>query len=255
MSARGFLGAGDLYIDRYDPATASFKGFEGPFEATKFEIKPNVELKELPSRGRSSYGQVIESVALPQPVDFTVELPEVNKQSLAIALLGEESAINQGAGAWADEPIVVVAKGVWLDLGKKNVVAAGFAVKNAAGTVTYVMGTDYEINYRMGWLRILPGSAIAANDVVEVTGSYNAVDGTKIRGAVQSQIRARFRLDGVNFADQLPVIVDVFEAVISADSAFDFLSNDFATISLPGRLKTPVGKTEPFEVQLLSAAI
>jgi hypothetical protein len=49
--------------------------------------------------------------------------------------------------------------------------------------------------------------------------------------------------------------VDVFEAVISADSAFDFLSDDFATISLPGRLKTPAGKTEPFTVQLLNAAV
>ena len=91
--------------------------------------------------------------------------------------------------------------------------------------------------------------------VIEVTGAYGAVGGTLIRGATNSQIRAKFRLDGVNFADQLPVIVDVWEAIISADSAFDFLSNEFASISLPGRLKTPTGKTEPFQVQLLNAAI
>jgi hypothetical protein len=255
MASRGFLGAGDLYISRYNATTGTFDGFTGPFEATKFEVKPNVELKEMASRGRSTYGQVIETVALPQPADFTLELPEVNKESLAIALLGSESAINQGGGTWVDAEITIGQKGEWFDLGKQNVTATGFTLKNEAGATTYVLGTDYEINYRMGWLKVLPGSAIANGAVLTVTGAYGAVGGTLIRGATNSQIRAKFRLDGVNFADQLPVIVDVFEAVISADSAFDFLSNDFASISLPGRLKTPVGKTEPFTVQLLNAAV
>lgn len=255
MSARGFLGAGDLYINRYNPTTAAFEGFKGPFEASKFEIKPNVEQKQLSSRGRTTYGQVIESVALPQPADFTLEMPEVNKDTLTIALLGTTSVINQGSGTWTDAPITVTAKDIWLPLGNENVASAGFVVKNEAGTTTYVLGTDYEVNYRMGWIKILPGSAIAAAAVLEVTGTYGAVSGTKIAGATASQIRAQFRLDGVNFADGLPVTVDVWEAVISADSAFDFLSSDFATVSLPGRLKTPVGKTNPFEVSLGSAAL
>jgi len=254
MAARGFLGAGDLYISRYNPTTAAFEGFKGPYEATKFEIKPNVELKELSSKGRTTYGQVIESVALPQPAEFTLEMPEVNKQSLSLALLGTESAVNQGSGTWTDQPVVVTAKDVWLDLGKMNVAEAGFAVKDETGATTYVKGTDYEINYKMGWLKILPGSAIVAAATVEVTGTYAAVAGTKIAGATQSQIRAQFRLHGVNFADGLPVIVDVWEGIIAADAAFDFLSDDFATLSLPGRLKTPAGKSEPFVVQLLDAA-
>ena len=29
--------------------------------------------------------------------------------------------------------------------------------------------------------------------------------------------------------------------------------NDFASLNLPGRLKTPAGKSEPFTVQLLDA--
>ena len=254
MAARGFLGAGDLYISRYNPTTGLFDDFTGPFEATKFEVKPNVELKEMSSRGRSSYGQVIESVALPQPAEFTLELPEVNKESLSIALLGTESAINQTAGTLTDAPVTVTSKDAWLNIGKQNI-TAGLVVKDVTGVTTYVMGTDYVLNNRMGWIKILPGSALVKDAVIEVTGAYGAVGGTLIRGATNSQIRAKFRLDGVNFADQLPVIVDVWEAIISADSAFDFLSNEFASISLPGRLKTPTGKTEPFQVQLLNAAI
>ena len=253
MAARGFLGAGDLYIARYNPTTATFGDFVGPMEGTKFEIKPNTELKELSSRGRDSYGQVIESVPLSQPADFTVDLPEVNKQTLLLALLGTESAINQVSGTLTAEDVVVTSKDAWLDIGKQNITA--LTVKDDTGVTTYVEGTDYALNKRMGWLKILPASLIAKDATITVTGAYGAVAGALIRGATQSQIRAKFRFDGVNQADRLPVIVDVYEAIISADSAFDFLADDFATLSLTGRLKTPVGKTEPFAVQMLNAAI
>ena len=67
MSSRGFLGAGDLYARVYNPVTGQFDQWSGPFESSKFEIKPNSDLKEMTSRGRSTYGQVIESVPLPKP--------------------------------------------------------------------------------------------------------------------------------------------------------------------------------------------
>jgi len=38
--------------------------------------------------------------------------------------------------------------------------------------------------------------------------------------------------------------------VISSSAAFDFMADKFNEIPLTGRLKTPVGKTEPFEVRL-----
>lgn len=254
MAARGFLGAGDLYISTYNASTGTFDGFKGPFEATKFEIKPKTDLKEMSSRGRTTYGQVIESVALAQPAEFQLDMPEINKDSLKLALLGSNTVINQGSGTANNQPVVVAAKDTWLDLGKVNWATAGFVVTDVAGTTTYVQGTDYEINYMMGWLKILPGSAIVAASTVHVDGTYNATSGTSIAGGTQAQIRAQFRLDGVNFADGQRVLVDVWEAVIASDNAFDFLADKFASLGLKGKLKTPVGKTEPFKVQLLDAA-
>jgi hypothetical protein len=258
MSARGFLGAGDLYIARYNPTTALYDAFQGPYEAKKFEIKPSVDIKDLASRGRSTYGQVIETVTLPKPTEFTIELPEVNKDSLSIALLGTDSVLNTAGGTITDEVAVAhlgAKAGGWSELSKTNFAQAGFTVKNQAGAVTYVLGTDYEVNWRMGWIRPLVGGAILDGDSLKVTGTYNAVSGTQIRGSTSNEIRARFRLDGVNFADNLPVLVDIYEGVVAANSAFDFLQNDFATISLPGRLKTPAGKSEPYTVKLLDTAI
>lgn len=249
MSARGFLGAGDLYISRYNPTTGRFDPYQGPYEATKFEIKPNVDVKEMTSRGRNTYGQVIESVNLPKAATFTLDLAEINKESLTIALLGEQSAINTAAGTITNE--VVTAKvGSWVPLSKSNFTDTGFVVKDETDAVM-TLGDDYEVNYRMGWVKVLPGGTVVDGDEVKVTGSYNATTGTLIRGAVNNEIRARLRLDGVNFVDKAPVIVDVHEGIIAADSALDFLQDDFANLSLPGRLKTPAGYAEPFTVKLL----
>lgn len=252
MSARGFLGAGDLYARVYNPTTGQYDQWAGPFESTKFEIKPNSELKEMSSRGRSTYGQVIESVPLPKPADLSVTFAEVNKESIAMALFGTASVVNQGSGSITDEA-VTAALGKWVQLAQGNVATAGFVVTNSAATVTYVLGTDYEVNYRIGMIRAIPGGAIADASSLKVDYAYNAISGTSIAGGTQTQVRAQFKLDGVNFADQLPVIVDVWEAVLTPDSAFDFLQNDFAEIALKGRLKTPAGKTEPFKVELRSA--
>lgn len=249
MSARGFIGAGDLYIARY--VNGAFEAWKGPYECTKFEIKPNIELKEMTSRGKSTYGQVIESVALQQPADFTVELPEVNKESLAIALLGTTAALTQTSGTLTDEAIVAKLD-AWVPLSKANWSAAP-TVTNDGATVTYVNGVDYIYNADLGWIKALASGAIAADQPLKVDVAYDAITGTEIKGATSADVRARFKLDGKNQADQLPCIVSVHEVVIAADSAFDFLADDFNTVSLPGRMKTPSGMTEPFTVHLRDA--
>jgi hypothetical protein len=253
MSSRGFLGAGDLYARVYNPLTAAFDQWTGPYESSKFEIKPNSDLKEMVSRGRSTYGQVIESVPLPKPADLSVTFAEVNKESISMALFGTSSTLAQGSGTVTDE-VVVAAQGKWVKLAFGNIATAGFVVSHTSGTPNYVLNTDYEVNYRLGMLRILAGGGIADAASLKVDYTYNAIAGTKVAGGTQTQVRAQFKLDGVNFADQLPVIVDVWEAVLTPDSAFDFLQNDFAEIALKGRLKTPAGKSEPFTVELRDAA-
>lgn len=248
MSARGFLGAGDLYIARQ--VGGSFLEYEGPFECTKFEIKPNIDLKEQVSKGRSTYGQVIETVAIPKPAALTVDLAEVNKTSLALALLGTTADLAQASGSLTAES-VVVKLGSWVPLSKAALTGAQ-TVKDSAEAVTYVEGVDYLINKQLGWIKAM-GSTIVDGATLKVSSAYGAISGTSIAGQTQSQVRAKFKLDGKNFADDLPVIVTVHEAVIAADSAFDFLANDFNTVSLPGRMKTPTGYTEPFTVHLRNA--
>jgi hypothetical protein len=253
MASRGFIGAGSLYLARWNAQAGSFDAPTGPFEAKKFEVSPKSELKKMTSKGRTQYGQVIETVAIPQPAEFSVSFAEVNRDTLLLALLGSSTAVTQGAGNITAETIVAK-KGYWVPLSKQNIAAAGFTVTNTGATTTYVLDVDYSVNYAMGWVKILPGSAIVDAASLKVTASYNAISGTKISGATNSQLRAQFIFDGVNYADGLPCIVTVHEAVIAADSAFDFLADDFGAVEMKGELKTPAGKTEPFTVELRDTA-
>lgn len=250
MTARAFLGAGDLYLARQ--VAGVWEEYTGPFECSKFEIKPNVTLKEQTSKGKTTYGQVIETVALQQPADLSVDLTEVNKETLAIALLGTTAALAQTSGSITAE-VVIGKLDKWVALSKANFTAASFLLKDSAGVITYVQGVDYLLNATLGWVKILTGGAIADLASLKATGPYLAITGTEIKGSTQAQLRVRMKLDGKNFADDTPCIVSVHEAVIAADAAFDFLSDNFATVTMPGRMKTPTGYTEPFNVHLRTA--
>jgi hypothetical protein len=238
------MGAGDIYINRMVDGVK--QGMVGPIYANKLEIKPNVDTKQSTSKGRYDYGQVLESVNLAQPTDFTLELKEVTGDVLVMAFLGTSAALNQVSGTLSDAPITVKL-GAWVPIGKSNL-AAMVTVENTGGTVTHVEGTDYKLNRPMGWIMALKGGAIVDAATVNITGAYSAASGTVISGSTRTEVRAEIVFDGINQADSTQVTATIWEAVLSADSAFDFLADDFGTVSLTGTLKTPIGQTAPYTV-------
>ena len=243
MAARSFLGAGDVYIERFVAGVS--QGLVGPYYANKFEIKPNVDKKEATSKGRNTYGQVIETVNIQKPADFTLELKEVNKESLT---LGGQASIAQTAGSMT--AVTFVAKlDQWVDTGKRQL-GAVLTLTNTGATVTYVENTDYVVNRPMGWIMALAGGAITDAASVNVSGAYAGATGRKIKGSTRTEVRAEIIFDGINQADGTQCTVKVWEAVLSADSAFDFLADDFGNVSLTGNLKTPVGTDAPYEVDV-----
>ena len=244
MTARSFMGAGDIYINRMVGGVS--QGMVGPIYADKFEIKPSVDVKEATSKGRYSYGQVLDTVNLAKPTEFTMDLSEVTGDILVMAFLGTTTALNQASGTLTAAS-VVIKEDKWVDIGKKNL-GASVVVTNTGATVTYVEGTDFLLNRPLGWIKVLAASAIVDGATLKVTSTYSAATGTVISGSTLTEVRAYMVFDGINQADGTQVTVDVWEAVVSADSAFDFLANDFGNVSLKGRLKTPTGKSEPYTV-------
>ncbi len=241
-NAQGFIGAGDLYAALID-AAGNIGAYIDFGNVTKLGIQPASEIKEQKSKKRDSYGQVLETVALQDTAQLSATLETVNRIGLRYAFMGEDAAYTQTAGTVTDEPIVAQLDG-WVKLAAEEITSV--TVENTAGTTTYVAGTDYDVNTRLGMIRAKSGGAITAAQALNVSYTRTAFTGAAIRGNVKPQIRARLLLDGKNRVDDSIGILDIWEVVLSTSSEFDWFSDDWNTVELQGRLKTPAGKTEPF---------
>ncbi len=251
MTARAILGGGLVSLNMFNTVTQAFDGFGDNIDADKFEIKPNFEEKASESRSHLDYGQARASVILAKPTEIMIDLSASSVKALAMQFQGLVQSLTQGAGNLTAFDVPVTAIGVWLPTGRRNLVEAGLIVTNAAASVTYVRGTHYEVNYLRGEIRFFPGVAgiPAPAAVVKVTAAHLAVDGSKILGGRVTQVRAQVRFDGQNMVNGEPMEADVHEAVLGAGNGFDFLSSDFVPISLTGKIVTPAGKTEGYEVR------
>ncbi|CAN7170069.1 hypothetical protein LJR118_000294 [Acidovorax sp. LjRoot118] len=254
-TARAILAGGLVSFNIWDTVALAYAGKGDPFDADKFEIKPNFEEKVSESRSHLDYGQARASVVLPKPTEITVELSAASVQALAMQFQGLVVNLTQGSGTWAAVDFTVTALDKWLPLPKRNVSDEGFKFTNAGNTVEYDVDDHYEVNWLRGEVRFksaaVDGPAAAA--VLKLTGAYGAVNGKKILGGRVTQVRCQMFFDGKNMVDGSPVEADVWECVLGSNNGFDFLGSDYSAITLSGKIVTPPGKTEGYEIRLPNA--
>lgn len=247
----GLLVAGDLFIDRLD-SDGSSTGYMPVSNATQMALQQEMEFKDLISRKKDTYGQLLATVPIPSPGEINLTLDEINRQNLAIALLGDLEEVNDSSGTVTDETVTL--KGTnWTELGHRNLAEEGLTVSHNDSELT--RGTDFEVNFALGLIRALPGSEeLDGGEELTVSYEHNAVSGQRIKGAVRPTIRARLMLHGRNMVDDRPVIVTVDEATLRPTEAVDLLSEEFVTLPMTGRMRTLQGKDSPFTVELQDAA-
>lgn len=249
MTAQAILGAGSVRIDYYDPTLLAYQGMGDPIGADKFEITPDSENKQKTGKTKEAYGQVVAAVAYAKPTKIAITLSAMSTQALAMQMQGTVADWSQGAATLADE--VLIAKlDKWVKLSKRNLSDSGLLVKHTTGTPTYVLGTDYLVNYFTGEIKCLSTGAITADQSLKVTASALAIAGSQIRGGTQAQVRARLKWEGINMVDGQQIEAECYEAVLTSSKGFDFLANDFNGIELSGYLVVPAGQTEPYVIRL-----
>lgn len=249
-SARAILAGGLVSLNIWDPVAQAYAGFGSPLDADKFEIVPQSEKKTSQSRSHLDYGQARASVVIPQPTQINIALSASSVAAFAMQFQGLVQALTQSSGSWTDQNLVVGTHGVWQSLGQRNVAEAGFTVEPDGGGTAYVLGTHYEVNWQRGEIRFLDvAGAPAEGATVDVTGTWNAVDGKRILGGRVTQVRAQARFDGQNLVNGEVVEADVRECVLGTGTGFDFLSADFTAIELQGEIVTPAGFTEGYEIR------
>lgn len=246
--AAAILGAGSARLDLYNPDTQTWGGLGDILETDKFEITPDSDKKEKTSKSREAYGQSIGAVVYAKPTKIAITIGAASKEVMAMQFQGVIREDSQGAGAITDAVTAKLDK--WVKLSKRNVVEAGFTVKNAADLITYVKGTDYLVDYATGEIKPLASGAIESGEVLNVTGTALAVSTTVIRGGVRAQIRVRAIWQGVNLVDGREMECEAWDAVMTSKKGFDFLASDFNGFELEGTLVVPPGKSEPYEVRI-----
>lgn len=251
----GLLLAGDVYFDRLTDAGAP-TGLVGPVNVDKLEIKTPSESKDRTSKQKGSYGQVLDSVTLAQPTEINIDINDQPADILAQAWLGDVEAINQGSGNVTLNAITLPAGNKWLKLPQGNISATGLELYQSDGT-TLIAAAAYEINYSLGMIRTVAGGTLDTGSTTDakITYAYNALTGTRIKGATRTIIRTKVYLDGTNLATGLPVKLEVPEAVLAPTDPVDLMASDYVTTKLSGKCKLVTGETAPFYLDQEDAAV
>lgn len=243
QETNGLLFAGDLLLSVRDPATGLFGGYNR-LQADKFEIKTPSDMLQKTSKGRATFGQSWLTFFAGKPAEFSLTLDEMSREVLAMQLAGEVSALTQTAGALTGIEVTVV-PGKWVEIGYENLDVAALVVKDSTDTTTYVNGTDYEVNPRLGVIYVPLGGTIPAG-VVKLTAAKKAFTGSQIAGGKQFSTTLRLKLDGINLITREGMLLEAQQATVSAQDAFDFLSGKLSSVPLKGQLQVAPGADSPF---------
>ena len=143
MSARGYIFEGSLYMQ---PIVSGVLGaMVGPLEGTKFSIKPNVDRKDMISRGRGTFGQVLESVSVQTPADFAITFAEGSPAVLAMGLMGSVAAITQTSGSLTAVS-VLTAPDTWTALTKAELTGTATVTLPSASFTGAIAGTTLTVS-------------------------------------------------------------------------------------------------------------
>lgn len=238
-----FVGIADAYIDVLSD-TGERTGLELKGNCSEFSPKTDSERKELTANGRSNFGQVISSITIPKPMTATIKFNQMDQAMFAAAFFGTNSVLTQAAGA-VDPIDVTTIEDKWVEIGGYMVASA--VVKDPTGVTTYVLGTDYLLNLRLGMIMALSTGSIPSGEICKVTPTYEAVNGIIMKAMTKSNVRIRIKLDGQNFDDGRNFISEVYQMRLNPSNTFSFIGTEFAEATFEGVLETPVGYTEPMK--------
>ena len=242
----GLLFAGDLLLAIRNPTTGLFGAYKKLY-CDKFEIKTPSDQQQKISKGRETFGNAWLTYFLGKPAEFAITLDEASRDELAIALCGESSVLSQTVGAIAAIDVTVV-PGQWVEIGYEDLDLTSLAVTNPAGTTTYDKDVHYQVNPRLGLLYVPLGGTIPAGPV-KFTAAKKAHTGVKIDAGKQYGSVIRCKGDFINLINRQDLVLDMQQATVSAQDAFDFLSGKLASVPLKGTAEIASGQTSPFQIR------
>lgn len=243
------LGAGNVYFDRFDSNNAS-TGLRHLGLVDSFGITHSVETVEKKNAmdgSKATYAEVVTGSA----AELAAVLTEFTPENLALAMMGKDGLYTQTAEATVTDRAVgpaaaAVKLDVWYDMGCLNPTVS--AVKQSS---TPLNTSAYELNAEAGMIRLL-SSYTGANKGVEAaaitwSGSTPAIAAADkkqlVYGLASGTIKGRLRYIAATNQTQGPrMMVDVWICGLTPDGELGFISDDFATFNLKGKVYADTSK-------------
>jgi hypothetical protein len=254
---------GDIRMWLIDPATSALT----PVVADAADIYGNIPIEasasvfgyeageqvNVLSKRRDRYNQAIYSEQQPGQSTLSLTLVAVPPAILASVFYGAAADVTVTGAAVEDEVVTFTATELSQPLDNTYIAESPApVVTGPSGTPTYVAGTDYVIDRRLGRIRRLAGGAITATGSVEVSYTHTSFTLVRIRGGVQPQRNFQIEGDFINRPDQGDMRLTVWNAALSTDGEVDLFAAEPITVTLAGPLITPEDKTEPYIVELIN---
>lgn len=223
------LGKGKVYFDRLDSSGDSTgERFLG--NCTTFELSTSDELRDMYSSAEQS-SPLLKSVNVRRTQEFNITLNEFTQENMALALMGDVSALAQGASSVTDEVKTYVSQGVYYQTTYRNISAV--VVEPSGGGAAWVLNTDYTVDATTGRIYVIVGGGIVADFQVDYT--YGADTSVTVRSGVDNLIEGFIRFIGDPAAG--PVWeCEIWKVSISPEGAVGFISDDYAEFTLKGKV-------------------
>lgn len=226
----GRIYSGDLYCRKYGTNDA----FISLGNVTKFTTKSSVEKKELKGTGRDNYGQAIDTIVTPKPVEVKIEFNTFDKHGLARALMGE-AVDNAGQVITIEETTISARKNGFIKLAHDDIDPANFELKKVKGK-TLIDKEKYELNHRLGMVRFIDSADITEGEDLTYTGKTKGRAHFSIESGTLTDIVLELYLDGQDRISKKDGILTVPHVVLSADGDIDWFDDKWWQAGLSGTI-------------------
>lgn len=223
MGLKAYSGTGTIYLAPITAAGVKTAGYRRVGTAYPMSVQVSTEQIKVKSREVESAGTVV--AAKNEVTDYagSLTLHEWNAANLAWALAGTATDQTASGGTVSSaESVTALPAGEYAELAHRNV--SSVVVKDVTDATTYVAGTDYTLDARLGLITIIDGGSITATDVLHVTYSYAAKTGYQVAIGTQAQIRVAILAHLYNEYSGEHYEMELDSVVLAANQEINFIS-------------------------------
>lgn len=240
----GFKFAGNVQVRN---RRESGSGFYDIGNTTALKTNQSSETKERVSRRKETYGQALDTLKTPKPVEISLELDTFDKDNLAAAMMGASAVIP--AVTVTDEVVVIGKRGQGYKLANGNIDPATVSVKKADDD-SNVAAAQYSVTDAPGLIALAAAAPLPDGVKLKVSYKTRAAGGYKIDAAAVSELEWEIIVDGLNTVTGEKGILRIPCAKLATDGDFDWFKEDFNTASFKGTAVLADGHTAPYTFEV-----